>query len=277
MTKSLDTLVDDVYALFDPNHGHEPNEDNLNEFAENIKEILRQRLAAREPINNPLRFSSLGRPDRQLWYMSKGAPSEDLSAKTYLKFLYGDVIEQLVLFLVKEAGHKVERQQEEIEVNGVLGHIDAIIDDVVVDVKSASPFAYKKFKNQEVVEDDPFGYVHQLSGYSHVLTEGKAAAWLAFDKVHGDLCVSPLSSSIIKDHEPLQRIEHLKEVISKEEPPERCYEDEPDGASGNRKLGVGCSYCAFKHTCWPGLRTFAYSNGPRFLTKVVKEPNVIEI
>lgn len=277
MTKSLDTLVEDVYALFDPNHGHEPNEDNLNEFAENIKEILRQRLAAREPINNPLRFSSLGRPDRQLWYMAKGAPSEDLSAKTYFKFLYGDVIEQLVLFLVKEAGHKVERQQEEIEVNGVLGHIDAIIDGVVVDVKSASPFAYKKFKNQEVVEDDPFGYVHQLSGYSHVLTEGKAAAWLAFDKVHGDLCVSPLSSSIIKDHEPVQRIEHLKEVISKEEPPERCYEDEPDGASGNRKLGVGCSYCAFKHTCWPGLRAFAYSNGPRFLTKVVKEPNVIEI
>ena len=28
----IKTLVDDIYNLFDPNHGHEPNEDNLNEF-----------------------------------------------------------------------------------------------------------------------------------------------------------------------------------------------------------------------------------------------------
>jgi len=273
----IKTLVDDIYSLFDPNHGHEPNEENLNEFAENLKDLLRTRLAKREVLNNPLRFSSLGRPDRQLWYMAKGYPQEDISAKTYFKFLYGDVIEQLLLFLAKESGHSVEQAQAELEVDGVKGHIDAVIDGVLVDVKSASPFGYKKFVTQTVTQDDPFGYTQQLAGYAQVVTPGQAPAWLAMDKVSGAICVSPLSQSIVKDYPVDERISHLKEVIAEEEPPERCYSDEEDGKSGNRKLATPCGYCAFKHSCWPGLRTFAYSNGPRYLTRVVKQPDVPEV
>ncbi len=276
--KELNTLVEDIYSLFDPNVTHEPDEDHLDEVGEQFKNLLRTRLREREPVNNPLRFSSIGKKDRQVWYManSKGGP-EDLTAKTYFKFLYGDVIELLVLFLAKEAGHKVERQQEEIEVDGVFGHIDAIIDDVVVDVKSASPYSYKKFKENNILEDDPFGYVNQLAGYSAVLKPGESAAWVAFDKVHGDICVTNLSASVIIDNDPFERIEHLKEIIDRAEPPERCYTDEPDGKSGNRKLGTACSYCAWKKECWPGLRTFLYGNGPRFLTHVVRVPDVPEV
>lgn len=275
--KEIKTLVEDIYQLFDPNHGHEPNEENLSEFAENLKNILRTRLAKREVLNNPLRFSSLGRPDRQLWYIAKGYPQEDISAKTFFKFLYGDVIEELLLFLAKESGHKVEKMQEEVEVSGVKGHIDAVIDGVLVDVKSASPFGYEKFVKQTVTQNDPFGYVQQLAGYAQVVTPGQAPAWLAMNKVNGDLCLAPLSQSIVKDYPVDERIDHLKEVIAKEDAPERCYSDEEDGKSGNRKLGTACGYCAFKHSCWPGLRTFAYSNGPRYLTKVVKTPDVPEI
>lgn len=274
---TLNTLVEDIYSLFDPNKTHEPNEENLNEFAETIKQILRIRLAQREDVSNPLRFSSLGKPDRQIWYMAQGEKSEDLSPKTFLKFMYGDVIEALVLFLAKESGHRVERQQEEVEANGVLGHIDAIIDGVVVDVKSASPFGYKKFKDNTIVGDDPFGYIQQISGYSNILTPGVGPAFLAFDKVHGDICVTPISASITADYKPEERIDHLKQVIASDTPPERCYSDEPDGQSGNRKLGTGCGYCAFKSSCWPDLRTFLYSNGPKFLTVVKKVPNVPEV
>ena len=170
-TKQLKDLPDDILSLFDPKVTHEPDEENLEKFVNNLKETLRIRLAEREDVRDPLRFSSLGQPDRKVWYManSKKGP-EDLTAKTYLKFLYGDVIEQLVLFLTREAGHTVEREQEEIDVDGVLGHIDAIVDGVLVDVKSASPYGYKKFKYNSVVEDDPFGYTQQLAGYSSVLT-----------------------------------------------------------------------------------------------------------
>ena len=275
--KTLDTLVPDIFNLFDPKIAHEPSEENLEYAAQTFKELLRTRLGARENLRDPLRFSSLGKKDRQIWYMAHGYEPEDMSAKTYFKFLYGDVIELLVLFLAKEAGHTVEGLQDEVEVNGVKGHIDAIIDGTVVDVKSASPFGYKKFEKNEVTEDDPFGYTAQLAGYANVLTPGQEAAWVAFDKVSGDICVSKLSSSIIADHKPEERIEHLKKVVDSPIPPVRCYEAVPGGKSGNMKLDTGCSYCAFKHDCWPNLRAFAYSNGPRYLTNVVKEPDVPEI
>ena len=269
----------DIYALFNPDEHHECNEENLTEFAENVKGLLRQRLAQRPDADPALRFSSLGKPDRQLWFDLHPEPGtkERLHPKTYLKFLYGDLIEQLVLFLAKEAGHSVERTQEEVEVLGIKGHIDAVIDGTVVDVKSASSFGYKKFEDRRVTEDDPFGYVAQLSGYADVLTPGQPAAWVANDKVAGDICVSPLSSIVIAHHKPAERIEHLKKVIDSETPPPLCYEPVPDGLSGNTKLPTPCSYCAHKRRCHPNLRVYSYSTGPRFLTKVVKEPNVPDI
>lgn len=277
-TKTLDTLVEDIYSLFNPDEGHEVSEDNLDKFAEDLKDVLRTRLRQRETPTSPLRFSALGQPDRKVWYKATMADkATPMSPKTYFKFLYGDVIECLILFLCKEAGHSVESEQKEVEVNGVKGHIDAIIDGVVVDVKSASPFGYKKFATNSVVEDDPFGYTQQLAGYASVLTPDKPAAWLAFDKVSGDICVASLSPSIINDYLPGPRIDHLKKVIETKQPPEKCYSDEEDGKSGNRKLGTACSYCEFNKECWPNTRTFFYSGRPRVLTVVKKTPNVPEL
>ena len=277
--KTLDTLVGDIYDLFDPNVNHVCDEKNLDAFAENMKDLMRVRLRARPESSPVLRFSALGRPDRQIWMDAHPVVGgkEELIPKTYLKFLYGDIIEQMLLFLAKESGHEVTNEQAEVEVGGVTGHIDAIIDGVVVDVKSASPFGYKKFEEQTVTSDDPFGYVAQLAGYASVLTPGESAAWLANDKVGGDICVSPLSSVVIGHYPPGERIDELKKVIQNETPPELCYQPVPDGKSGNLKLPTGCSYCAHKFRCHPGLRTFIYSTGPRFLTHVEKTPEVLEV
>ena len=190
----LDTLPRDVEELFNPDKHHVPNENNLNELCSNLKELLHTRFAeqAERSSSDVLRFSALGKPDRQIWYDAHPDGSKEaLTPKTYLKFLYGDVIEQVFLFLAKEAGHVVEREQEEVEVDGIKGHIDAVIDGVVVDVKSASSFGYKKFKDKTVTEEDPFGYVAQLAGYANVLTPGKEAEWWAIDKVNGSNCISP--------------------------------------------------------------------------------------
>lgn len=273
----IETLVDDILNLFDPKKEHVPNEENLEYFAESVKEVLRTRFLKRTTDGPVLRFSALGKQDRQIWYAAHGEEQEELRPQTYVKFLYGDIIEAFVLFLCKEAGHTVEREQEEVEVNGVFGHIDAIIDGVVVDVKSASPFGFKKFKDGSLLDNDPFGYIQQISGYSNVLTPGQGPAFLAFDKVSGELCLSALHHSIAKSYPPGPRIDHLKEVIERDDPPERCYDDVADGKSGNRKLGTECSYCSYKFKCWPNVRTFIYSTGPRYLTKVVKTPEVYEV
>jgi hypothetical protein len=276
----LNTLPQDIYNLFDPDVDHKSSEEYLDIFTNNLKDILRSRLAKQsDGSDRPIRFSALGRPNLQVWYDAHPIPGgkEKLLPKTYVKFLYGDIIEQLLLYLAREAGHEVQDCQKQVEIDGVTGSIDAIIDGVVVDVKSASPFGYRKFEEGTVTQDDPFGYVAQLSGYANVLTPGEGAAWLANDKVAGDICISPLAPVVIKHHPPAERIAELKEVINNETPPDRCYDDVPDGKSGNRKLSTGCSYCRHKFRCWDGLRGFAYSNGPRFLTHVERVPDVPEI
>lgn len=227
----------------------------------------------------PIRFSGLGKPDRQIWYEThpdEDNPPEEMLPKTYFKFLYGAVIEEILLYLAREAGHSVTDTQRQVEVNGITGSIDAIIDGKLVDVKSASPYGYKKFENDTVVQENPFGYVEQLAGYSNALGMGDEAYWWAAEKVDGSMCLSVLPQNVIKYYQPEERIEVLKEIQKSEEPPERCYEDQEDGKSGNRKLGTGCSYCSHKFRCWDGLRGFAYSNGPRYLTTVSKLPLVPE-
>lgn len=285
--KELSALPDDIYALFNPDEDHVVNEENLESFAQNLKDLMRLRLRAAPEVRTPLRFSSLGKPNRQIWYdahpieggvLPNGSPAKEaLRPQTYVKFLYGDIIEQMLLFLTKEAGHTVEMEQAEVEVDGVLGHIDAKIDGVIVDVKSASPFGYQKFKKNEVVSDDPFGYVAQLSGYASVLTPSQPAAWLANDKVAGDICISILPSVVIDHHDPAERIKELKDVVESEEVPELCHQPVADGKSGNQKLGTACSYCSHKFRCHPSLRIFLYSTGPKFFTQILKEPKVDEI
>jgi len=227
-------------------------------------------------------MSNVGRPDRQLYYdIHDPVDSEPLSASTLTKFLFGDILEQLLLFLAKEAGHTVEAEQAEVVVNGVVGHIDAIIDGVVVDCKSASSIAFKKFNRHEVPDDDPFGYMEQLAGYSEG-TGGRDAAFLAIDKTLGHIALDPHDAGTLKSYNVPQRIDHLRDVLSGSEIPERCYDPVPEGKSGNMRLDTGCSYCSHKFKCWAdanngiGLRTFLYARGPVHLVEVVEEPRVYE-
>ena len=274
----ISTIPEDIYNLLDPESDHIVDEENIVSFCESLSDVLRMRLRRSTHSSSGLRFSALGRPDRQVWYDNHPIEGgkEAITGRTAMKFLYGDVIEALLLFLTKEAGHEVDMEQAEVEVDGVKGHIDARIDGVIVDVKSASPFGYKKFKDRSVTEDDPFGYVDQLAGYANVLTPGEDAAWLAMDKVSGDICISPLSKTVIKHHQPQDRITEQKAVLNMDEPPPFCYDDVPDGKSGNMKLPTGCSYCSHKFRC-KAPRVFLYSTGPRFLSVVAKLPDVVEV
>ncbi|MGH9992866.1 MAG: hypothetical protein ACREBU_01550 [Nitrososphaera sp.] len=270
--KSIEQLVPDIYAML--SSGHESSVDGLDTLCEDIGILVRDRLLeAGRPRKATVRMSNVGKPcTRQLWYEIKGYKGEKLQPHTRLKFLYGDVIEQLVLFLAREAGHTVEQRQNKVELDGIRGHIDAVIDGALVDVKSCSPYGFKKFEEGGLEEDDPFGYQAQLAGYKAALGI-EEAAWVAMDKQNGHLGVFLLKS----DYPVRSQISKVKAALVSDEPPERAFEPLPDGASGNMKLPVACSYCAFKQTCYPQLRTFLYATGPRFLTKVTRVPNVPEV
>lgn len=269
----INTLVEDIYSLLEDDTDHTCNEEFLNAAAEQFKEMFRRRLKKQER-KGTIRFSSLGKPDCQVWYgVNKPEAAEKISPQLQMKFMYGDLLEIVLLYLAKEAGHAVSEEQAEVECDGVLGHIDAIIDGYVIDVKSASAFAFKKFEENRVQDDDPFGYISQLSGYCH--QKGLSGGFLAINKDSGGLCFSPLDIDIAAANPPALAIERQRKAVDKPTVP-RCFKPVPDGKSGNEKLGLNCSYCSYKSDCWPGLRGFLYSGKPRFLTKVVREPDVLE-
>lgn len=265
--KRIETIVEDIYALFEKDI--EIKKEDAEEFGRQLGAMLVQRLSERKR-EATLRLSNAGTPcRRKLWY-SLNTPqlAEPLSAPTRIKFLLGDISELLVLFLAKIAGHKIEREQETVYVAGVPGHIDAVVDDVVVDVKSASPYSFTKFKEGLKRATDSFGYLTQLGSY-RTGTGSKRSGFLVLNKVLGHLHLD-LHEDDNVDYETV--VEDAKATVALPAPPERHYEDVPDGASGNRKLCIECSYCDFKETCWPGLTTIPYANGPRFLTRVVRTP-----
>lgn len=280
--KEIDTLVSDIQGLFEKPGGHQCDRDRVNEFGQNLAETIDRRL--REVRGDSyLRMSNLGRGDRQLWYdLNTELPKEELSASAKIKFLFGDILELMLLFLAKEAGHDVQQEQTEVELNGVKGHIDAVIDGVVVDCKSASTFAMAKFKGGKIIDDDPFGYMEQLAGYSKALG-GLDGAFLAIDKTLGHIVLDEHPREQLENYSVEARINHIKEVLSAKELPNRCYAPVPEGKSGNEVLAVNCSYCHFKKPCWSdanggiGLRTFLYAKGPTHFVTVAKEPNVMEL
>lgn len=285
MKKSLDTLVSDIYSLFSGGRSPELDEGVVEEFGMRMGKMLARRL--KESRETPdrlarLRMSNLGTPcERKLWY-SVNSPqlAEPIAPHTRIKFLYGDIVEELILFLVQVAGHKLEGYQDEIEIGGVRGHRDGVVDGITVDVKSANSRGFGKFKYHELEREDPFGYLLQLGSY--VAGDGKnrgthqegTGAFIAFDKELGHIVVDKYNFPSRDYYEAL--VERKKKMVDGPIPP-RGYDDEPDGKSGNRQLCMECRYCPYKNECWPGLRKFLYSNGPKWLTKVVRTPDVKEI
>ena len=277
---SIATLPQDIYQAIED--GIEVTEDELKELGSSLAKAALQSLGPRDHDGARLRMSNIGtKCDRKLWYqVNQPEKAEPLDGRAKLKFAYGHLIDVLMPFLVKKSGHKVAGEQTRLEYDGIIGHRDCIIDGVVVDVKSASSRGMDKFKKHDLETNDPFAYLDQLNLYREasandpdVEVKGEAA-FLAVDKEMGTIVVDRYKANG-KDYKEF--IQAKKDMVASPDLPKRAYFPVPDGTSGNQKLGTECSYCPFKQTCYPGLRTFIYSNGPRYLTTVKRTPDVPEV
>lgn len=283
---NIDTLISDIYKTLEEgiNVHTVQSRDAIHKFANAIAKSVTRSLSEedkKQRAGKNLRMSQIGKPNRQLWYDIKSdIEPKPITGQTKLKFLYGDILEALVILLTEVSGHEVSEEQGEVEIEGIKGHKDCRIDGLLVDIKSASPYAFKKFKDGTLGSDDPFGYIAQISGYAEASNDNKAG-FLAIDKSNGELTLLKIED--VHMINASDRIKSVKNIVSQPTPPERCYPDEPDGKSGNKKLAIGCVFCPYKEQCWSdanggvGLRTFKYSNGIRYLTNVSKVPDVEEI
>jgi hypothetical protein len=282
---SLNTIVPDIYKHLEGLSDGKPlplTEEDIDNTLVGIKEALMSWAVPSDRNKDfTVRMSNVGKPSRQLWYEKRDPEGRGgVDGPTQIKFLYGHLLEEIVLMLVRMSGHKVTDEQKEVEVKGIVGHMDCKINGEVVDVKTASRFAFNKFKDGRLSQDDPFGYLGQLAGYE--AAEGTDnGGFLVLNKESGELCMyvpDDLDKPNIKTS-----ISQLLPALELDVPPELCYTPIPDGKKGNMKLPKGCSWCKYKHECYKdandgqGLRTFKYSNGLAYLTEVVVEPKVEEL
>lgn len=272
----ISTLVSDIRALLD--NGHETNQE-VPDIGGVISNRLKEHLEPRS--EKTLRASNLGYPLRKLWYaFNYKGTVEQPSADAKLKWLSGDIWEAVLLWLAAEAGHAVRDQQKEVRIDGIVGHIDAMIDGVVVDVKTASSPSYKRFNKDEMWQD-PFLsiYLSQLAFYSEALEcDG---AFLVVDKTLCHLKLVPFSREELKQIRIKDVIKEKKGVITSSKTPERCYQPIVED-NQNERLPIACGYCPYLSECWKdyseeGIRTFKYSTGWRHYVKVEKTPRVEEI
>lgn len=296
--KTIDTLIPDIYAVVEGKGGWDETITDF--FASSLATIASNRFTKEQEPRAYLSPSMIGTScDRQLWYkINESDKGEPLGATTLGTFFYGDMLEALLVSLIKSTDHTVEGLQEPLDIYGVKGSGDIIVDGVVLDIKSAGRFSIEKFKQHQLkgyektdrqrnktwvsAEDaDPFGYISQLSSYlagyrdDPRVTEKNKAGFLVVNKERFSLCLDmyDLTEEVANKEAEVNR---AKEVVAGDLPTQRLPAV-PDGKSGNHKLDVKCSYCDFKHHCWDNLRQFVFASGPVWMTHVVREPDVMEI
>ncbi len=229
-----------------------------------------------------LRLSGMGdRCPRALWHsIHTPNEAEPLPPWATFKFAFGDMIEALAIQLARAAGHHVVGEQDELELDGIKGHRDAVIDGCLVDVKSCSGRQFLKYKQKTIEQSDGFGFLSQLDGYTVasasdplVLVKDKGYI-LAIHKELGHIC---LYEHKVRHEHIKSRVAAYKEFVGRSIPPDCTCGTRTHGASGNVQLDVRASYEPFKFCCFPNLRTFIYADGPVYLTTVRRIPDVPEV
>jgi hypothetical protein len=282
LSKTLDTIVEDIYGVIQGKGGWDAT---ITEFlSTSIANVAEARFSQAQVPRDYLSLSGIGTPcDRKLWYkINQTESSEPLSPEALGTFFYGDLIEALVLSLARAAGHTVEGMQDRVSVFGISGQRDAVIDGVTVDVKSASKYGFEKFRSHNLRDDDPFGYISQLSSYVYagkddpLVKNKKEGAFLVVQKDRFKLCLDRYDFTDELDGKE-EEIKRVKEMVSGGIPEDRLQPVPQSKTSANTQLSTTCGYCDFRKVCWPEARTFLYSTGPVFLVDVVNEPRVTEL
>lgn len=206
-----------------------------------------------------LRASNIGRPSCMLHLESKGTPKEQPSYNNKMRFLIGDLTEQYAILILKASGVNIESIGGEVELGGLIGHYDVVIDGKIWDIKSASDWSFRNKMNsfESIQNGDTFGYIAQ--GVFYQVGLGKPfGGWIVINKSSGEWNVIefPHDDKAIID-KALDTISETRAIIAGTSPP-KFFEDEEETfykkKTGNRLLNNTCGFCDFKQHCFPGVR-----------------------
>jgi hypothetical protein len=109
--KTTYTLIDDIYNLvkFKSPDRSVDAEQIIDDFGEACKDLMRKEFTQRGSFDaRKLRMSNIGKDDRYLWnHYNNVGPKEKMQPHTLVKFMYGHLIEEMLLLFARLAGHTV--------------------------------------------------------------------------------------------------------------------------------------------------------------------------
>ena len=235
----------------------------VEEFGEACKSALRKQFAEERRSGFKPRMSNVGRPLCQLQMEAQNIKGEGQPYNVKMRNTFGDLIEALSIFVLKSAGVKIEDEQKNVKYkfNGsaIEGRYDVKINKKIWDIKSASPYSFKnKFGEaggfEAVAKDDAFGYISQ--GYLYSESEKLPfGGWIVINKSTGEwaVCETPLLDGEYKVN-AIQTAKNNIHSLEKKEPFKRCYDEIEETfrtkKTGNKVLGMTCSFCPYKLPCW---------------------------
>jgi hypothetical protein len=274
--KELNAIPKDIEQLL--KGGAKVSPEELSNLSEAVAKAAASYLNPRDETFK-LRMSSIGYPERQLWFKAnKKEAATPLGLDRLLTFMVGSIMEEVILWLLEKTGkYRVTDRQETVTVDGVVGHTDCRINGIGVDVKTAGKGSFDKFVTRSIKDNDPYGYLPQIAGYFKE-DKNDGVGFLVFGKDNGELVFSGFSKEELPDAR--EKIKKAKEVISLSEPPkEKCYPLK-EQKNGNNVVPNNCVWCQFFKECYKGeaIRAFSYASGPTYLAGEVKsEPKVREV
>ena len=235
----------------------------VEEFGEACKNALRKQFSEQRREGFKPRMSSIGRPLCQLQMEAKNVKGEGQQYNIKMRNTFVDLVEALAIFVMKSAGVKVEDEQKKVKhkfsKSEIEGRLDVKIDKKVWDIKSASPYSFdKKFGEaggfEEIAKDDTFGYIPQ--GYLYGESEKTPfGGWIVINKSTGEwlVCETPMNDDEYRV-KALTTAEKNIEAIENNVPFKRCFNEIEETfrtkKTGNKILGMACSFCPYKLPCW---------------------------
>tara|TARA_R100001015_G_C4598198_1_gene153260 strand:+ start:30 stop:890 length:861 start_codon:yes stop_codon:yes gene_type:complete len=247
-------------------------------IAKDVKEAVSRQFSG-EKRKFKLRMSNIGRKRCQLWF-EKNSPESRLADSPYfvINMILGDIVEAVFKGLLRASKVDFEDSEHvelETKHKKVEGTYDLVLNGKVDDVKSASPWAYEnKFTDFATLQSkDSFGYVAQLVGYAKAKGV-PVGGWWAINKANGSF--KYVSANGVDMESEYKKIEDTISYVENDEPFERCYEPVEETyygkPSGNKKLGIECSFCNYREACWDNLQVLpskvSKSSNPPFVNYV---------
>lgn len=233
--------------------------------------VIRQLMKTREPKPGQLRGSDPGPCARKMAYKFHGVPEDGkkIDARGQITFLMGDVLEVMVVALMKLAGIQTEgtvldEGQIDLEFDAgdgitVPGHADGFLPvqeglskRTLLEVKSTSDWAFKNKFEKGIIDS---GYTLQHNVYFDA-TGLEQGIFIAVNKNTGHICevwTKPSGESVLLAKSNY----HLVSASSLDDMPPRYFDGDAYGLKLNKKkdaytrqLAPLCTYCSHYNLCW---------------------------